>query len=242
LTLEDERASLDETMLPARQGRLAFAYLVLERRRPVPRRELATAIWGDEPPEGWDAGLSVLLSRLRRVFRAAGVNVDIATLSGTVSLRLPASTWVDMDAARSAIDEAEGALRSGDPGGAWTQAAVACSIAERGFLHGDDQTWVLRQREHLRAEAVRSLECLADASLALADYAGAVRYARQCSELEPFRESAYEREMRAHIGLGNRAEALRVYERVRLYLADELGADPSPQIQAVYLEALGDRS
>jgi DNA-binding SARP family transcriptional activator len=56
--------------------------------------------------------------------------------------------------------------------------------------------------------------------------------------MEPFRESSYERIMRAQLKVGNRAEALRTYEKLRQLLADELGADPSPALQARYLEAL----
>jgi DNA-binding SARP family transcriptional activator len=45
--------------------------------------------------------------------------------------------------------------------------------------------------------------------------------------------------IRAHTALGNRAEALRVYESCRRLLAAELGADPSPETQALYIELLG---
>ena len=44
--------------------------------------------------------------------------------------------------------------------------------------------------------------------------------------------------MRVHAALGNRAEALRVYGRCRRRLTDELGVDPSPQTEAVYMERL----
>src|SRR5262249_44623263 len=55
---------------------------------------------------------------------------------------------------------------------------------------------------------------------------------------EPFRESAYRRLMESHIAAGNPAEALRVYEGCRQFLADELGAYPSAETEAVYLEVL----
>jgi DNA-binding SARP family transcriptional activator len=238
LTLESGAGLLDETELPARQGRLAFAYLVMERQRPLPRQELAQAIWGDEAPDAWDASLSALLSRLRRLFRTIALDGDIETVSGSVSLHLPADTWVDLDEARNAIDEAEGALRSERHAEAWTHAAVALSITGRGFLAGEELRWVVRERERLRTDHVRALECLAEASLSLGDGVAALRYARECAHLEPYRESAYERMMRAHLANGNRAEALRVYEGLRSLLAEELGTDPSAPLEAAYLKAL----
>ena len=47
--------------------------------------------------------------------------------------------------------------------------------------------------------------------------------------------------MEAHAAAGNRAEALRVYERCRRLLADELGAYPSPETEAVYRALLDTR-
>jgi streptogramin lyase len=44
--------------------------------------------------------------------------------------------------------------------------------------------------------------------------------------------------MQAHAAAGDPAEALRVYERCRRFLADELGAYPSPESEALYLELL----
>ena len=66
-----------------------------------------------------------------------------------------------------------------------------------------------------------------------------ISLSRRCQEIEPFRESAFGREMRAHIATGNRAEALRTYERLRTLLSDELGTDPSSAVEAIYLEAVG---
>ena len=88
--VESEAILLDEEQLPARQGRIAFAYMVLHRRRSVPRQELAEAIWGDAAPEAWDAGLSALLSRLRHLFKRLNLDIDVVTLTGSVQMRVPA--------------------------------------------------------------------------------------------------------------------------------------------------------
>jgi SARP family transcriptional regulator, regulator of embCAB operon len=44
--------------------------------------------------------------------------------------------------------------------------------------------------------------------------------------------------MTAHFTTGNRAEALRAYERCRVLLAEELGVGPSPATEEVYLKIL----
>ena len=239
LMVETDSGLVDEEDLPARQGRNAFAYLMLNRRRPIPRLELGAALWGDGPPDAWEATLSAVLSRLRRLFRNLAIDADISALSGSVNVSLPGDLWIDVDAARNALDEAEGLMRADHAKEAWPGAAVAVTILERGFLQGEEQPWVIHERERIHSEHLRALELLADITLALGEWASSVRFARLCSELEPFRESAYEREMRAEMERGNRAEALRIYERLRKLLADELGTDPSPPLQAAFLKALG---
>src|SRR6478735_1235445 len=58
---------VDEGRFPGRQGRLLFAYLVAEHGRPVPRDELAEALWEEGRPATWDKALSVLVSKLRNL-------------------------------------------------------------------------------------------------------------------------------------------------------------------------------
>jgi DNA-binding SARP family transcriptional activator len=238
LMVETETGLLVEEDFPARQGRIAFAYLVLNRRRPIPRPELSRALWGESQPEAWDATLSALLSRLRGLFRRLKIDADISTLSGSVLVSLPAGHWIDLDAARNALDESEGLMRAGQAREAWPQGLVALSILERGFQAGEEQPWIIRERERIHSEHLRALELLADVTLALGESTSSAGFAKLCSDLEPFRESAYEREMRAQLQMGNRAEALRTYERLRKLLEDELGADPSPALQAAFLDAL----
>ena len=71
------------------------------------------------------------------------------------------------------------------------------------------------------------------------EVAQGVLVAEEAVALEPFRETAHRRLMQAHAAAGNRAEALRAYERCRRLLAEELGVDPSPETEAAYVELLG---
>ena len=240
LAVEADGATLDEDRFPGRQGRIVFAYLAAQNGRPVPRDELAELLWGDDPPATWEKALRVLMTKLRALLVECGIDGSTALTSvfGCYKLALPAGTWIDVDAAAEGTARAEAAVAAGDVATACEEAGRAAALARRSFLPGEDGAWVEERRRDLRELLVRALECLCDAAVAGGASAEAVRYAAEVTELEPFRESGYRRLMEAHIAAGNPAEALRVYERCRRFLADELGAYPSPETEAVYLEII----
>jgi DNA-binding SARP family transcriptional activator len=181
------------------------------------------------------------VSKLRAALAAPKLPAPPAIISafGCHQLELPTDAWVDLEAAAQAIDQAETALRRQEPLQAFGPACVASAVTRRAFLPGEEGAWIERQRTRLRALRIRALDCLAEVWLANGEGALAVEAAQATIELEPFRETGYQRLMRAHAARGDRAEALRVYERCRRLLADELGVDPSPQTEAVFLELLG---
>src|SRR5829696_1052074 len=106
------------------------------------------------------------------------------------------------------------------------------------FLMGEEGPWVTSKRSELRDVLVRAHECLSEPGIWGTEPAYAVKHANEAVTIEPFRETSYQLLMRAHAAVGNRAEALRVYERCRSLLSEELGVPPSPQTEAVYLEIL----
>jgi DNA-binding SARP family transcriptional activator len=222
---------VDETRLPGRQGPLALAYLALERARPVPIDELGDAVWGDSLPRAWETALSAIVSKLRAALGALGLK--ITTASGRYHLALPGDGWIDVEAARVALDEAEGFVARGRARAAWGPANVAASITTRPLLAGVDLEWVARARAGLLSLRVRALSCLASAALANSEWPLAAQFARSQVELEPFRESGWQQLMRALATAGNRAEALRVYAGCRDLLARELGIAPSPETEAI---------
>ena len=140
--------------------------------------------------------------------------------------------------AATLLAEAEAALAAGDSDTASTAASLAASLVREPLLPGEDAVWVEGKRRELTDLHVHALDCLADACLRSGDFSDAARWAQEAIELEPFRESGYRGLMKAHAAAGNRGEALRTYERCRRFLADELGAYPSPETDSVYRELL----
>lgn len=236
LTIEYGAQTVDQSQLPGRQGRLALAYLILHRARAVPRDELLAALWGDRPPPSADTALSALMSKLRSALTKAGVDgpATLESGAGCYQLRLPPGTVVDVETAANSLDRAEGAVRAADLAAAWTSATVAAAVLRRPLLPGEDAPWLDVRRRHLRDLLLRAYDCLVEVWLQRGDTTLAVAVAGSALDIAPFRESGHRRLMRAHAAAGDRAEALRVYERCRTLLRDELGVDPSAETEAVY--------
>jgi DNA-binding SARP family transcriptional activator len=238
--IERDGRSVPQRDLPGAQGRLVLAMLALERDRAVPVGELALELWGEDPPRAWDGALRALVSKVRSALAPVGMGDTEALVSarGCYQLHLPARTWIDVEAATDAAHRAESALRAGnsEEANGWT--LVAGSIARRPFLQGIDGPWIERRRQELQSLRVRALECRAEVLIGKADRALAIRDLEEVLELEPFRETAYLLLMQAHAANGNRAEALRVYDRCRRHLSEELGADPSLHVETLYLDIL----
>jgi len=206
----------------------------------VPHGELAEVIWGEDLPATWEKALRVLMTKLRPLLEECGIDrtTGLTSAFGCYTLTLPADTWIDVEAAKAAIKRADAAFAAGDLDEARADASAAAGLARPNFLPGADGPWVEEQRRGQREILVQALECLRAASLAAQDFGDAVHHATEIIDLEPFRESSYRALMEAHVAAGNPAEALRVYERCRRFLAEELGAYPSAESEAVYLEIL----
>src|SRR4051794_7846406 len=220
--------------LPGRQGRLLFAYLVLNRTRGCPRDELIDVLWPEGPPAAADSALSALLSKLRR---ALGEGV----LTGRGELRLHLETArVDIEASAAAILEAEAAMESGDHTLAAERAREALSTDLQTFLPDAEGGWAAEQRRELETIRLRALETLAEAGLRQGgrELGAAEQAARAAIAAAPFRESAHRLLMEVHEAAGNPAEALRAFEELRLLLREELGTTPGPAAMTVFERVL----
>ena len=229
---------LDEAAFPGRQGRLVFAYLTAGAHRTVPRAELADVLWGDDPPREADTTLSAVLSRLRRLLEKIPSGAGISVQNANVVLRFPVNAWVDLEGAANAIDEAEGARRRRDLAAAWSHANVAAVIARRPFLPSEEAPWIEAQRQRLTAILLRSLQCLSAVGLETGDDDAALVYATQVVELDPLRESGCQQLMKLHLRSGDSVEALRVFASYRERLRDELGTNPSPDMDRLHTSIL----
>jgi SARP family transcriptional regulator, regulator of embCAB operon len=226
-----------DAALPGAKGRLLFAYLVLNRDRRMSRDDLLTAVYGEEASPDQYPSLSVLLSKLRSV-----IGPELLAGRSEIEIMLPPDAFVDVEAAREALHRAESHVAAGEWAEAWGPAGVAYHVAGRPLLQGEDRPWLEEWRRRLEDVRLRGLECFAAARLGLGGptLTQAEDCARQLIALAPYRETGHRILMEALEQQGNVAEALLVYDRLRVLLRDELGAAPSPAVQRVHRRLLGD--
>ena len=217
--------------LPGRQGRLALAHLALNRSRAVTRERLIAALWGEDASAGHGQALNVVLSKLRRA-----LGPEVLENAGERAVQLTPAATVDLDAAQPALDTAFAARDRGDWPAVVEGAGQVAALADAGLLPGYEAPWLEEPRRRLEELGLQARELRADAGLAVggAELAHAERAAQELVELAPFRESGYLLLMRVREAQGNLVEALRVHERLRTLLRDELGVAPGPQVQAEF--------
>jgi len=216
--------------LPGGQATALFACLAISE-GPLGRDELIDALWPLGAPADPQAVLSTLLSRLRRVLGSEA-------LAGRrqVELRLPQPVWFDVQAAGDAVEEAREALAAS----AWSQLLERCRVAldilGRSFLPGYEAPWIDVCRRDLEDLHLAALELEARGGLAVGEDGRerAARAARTLIAMAPYREVGYRLLMEALESGGNVAEAVQVYERLRVLLRDELGTAPALELRGLH--------
>jgi DNA-binding SARP family transcriptional activator len=233
LELDGRRA---EAQLPSRQGRLLFAYLALNRDHAATRDELVDALWAYETPAAAPSALSVLVSKVRAVLGSE-------MLSGRAELRLnlPPEARIDVEDAFAAVHEAQSAVALGDWKRAWGPALRAQFIARRRLLPEHDTPWLNQWRQRLDEVHDSALEVYATSCLGIGgtELPAAERAARRLLERSPLRETGYALLMDTLGAQGNVADAMRVYDRARTILDQELGIPPGRAIQDAHARLLG---
>ncbi len=237
LAIEHGAVVVCEADLPARQGRRAWAYLALNRTQPVSRDDLAEAIWGDEIPDGCDATINAVVSRLRTILRRVSAPEGAVGIHGEVGryrLLLPRDAVVDWERARSASHAADTAMRRREYDAALSEARVATEIAGRSFLVGEQGPWIEGQRRAMADVHLHARACTVEAELNRGNPDIAEIEARALIQADSLRESGYRLLMHALAATGNRAQILRVITDCRDTLRAEADMTPSDETERLF--------
>jgi predicted ATPase/DNA-binding SARP family transcriptional activator len=210
------RADDREIDLGGPRSRALVVRLALARNRPVSAATLIDDLWGLDVPADATNALQSVVSRTRR-------RLPDGALDSSPAGYVLRSAEVDAEAferlvAAGRADEALSLWR-GDP---------LVDVGEFPFAAAEAQR--LGELRLTAIEASVAARVRTDPTV-IAELA-------QLTAAHPYRDGFWYLQLTALAAHGRASEALRTYEHLRTMLADDLGADPSPQLQELHLSIL----
>jgi len=204
--------------------RALLAFLLLHANEAVGRDRLMEALWGDDPPSRAANALQVHVHGLRKLLGRE----RLETRGSAYVLRVEPG---ELDAerfdgllqqARAAEDPAARIELIGAALGLWRGAPLS-DLADAPFAQLESQ--------RLEEARLAALELRIEAELALGLDDGLVAELEGLAAAHPYRERLRAQLMVALYRAGRQADALDAFQQARRVLVDELGIDPSRELQ-----------
>jgi len=210
--------------------RKVLAALLVDANAVVSTSRLIEVVWGDDPPDSERNALQTYVARLRRRLRTAATPAPIVTRPPGYAIELRPHQ-LDSLQFRELLDQARATLRV-DPARALEILDDALELwrgpAFAEFADDDVARAEATRLEELRQTAV---EHRVEALLALGRSADAVNVLEGVVVAHPLNERPHALLMRALAIGGRQVDALRLYQRFRDRLADEVGLEPSAALR-----------
>lgn len=214
----------------AGKQRALLAVLLLHADEAVSTDRLIDALWGGRPPDTAGKALQVHVSRLRKLLEPDGKELLVTRPPG-YALQLGAHE-LDLRRFERLRAEATTAAAGGDPATADAKLDEALSLW-RGPPLADLALEPFALTEIARLEELRLLavEDRNEALLALGRHADVIAETEALTVVHPLRERLRAQLILALYRSRRQAEALEAYQAARRALVDELGIEPSPELQ-----------
>lgn len=221
---------------PTLQCHLLLCYLLLNRRYPHHRDQLAAVFWGDCTSSIARKHLRNALWRLTCALRSGGADAGEYVLlrDDTVCFSSSSSYSLDVEAFETTINRYQSL-----PGERLT-ADQAAHLEEGDGLYVGDllegvyDDWCLYDRERLKLLHLDTLHKLMDFHESNGTYERGLACGQSILVCDPARETVHRSMMRLHWLLGDRCSALAQYKRCVQVLREELGIAPTEQTQLLH--------
>src|SRR6266581_1729799 len=228
----------------ARKVQELFCCLLLHRDHSLPRETLASLLWPDTTTVQSKKNLRQTLWQLQSALGSHNERVKGRILlveQDWVQLNSEAGIWLDVavfEQAYNLVQKTPGQELDG------SQAQLlqdTVQLYQGPLLEGWYQDWCLLERERLQSMYLAMLDKLMSFSEVHYDYETGLLFGMRIMCYDRARERTHRRMMRLYYLLGDRAEALRQYERCATALDEELGVKPSKSTLALYRQIQADQ-
>jgi DNA-binding SARP family transcriptional activator len=222
------------------KARQLLHLLIAGRGQALSKARIIDTLWPDADPTTVDGTFRVVLNALNKALepdRAAGApSRFILRCGGGYALAGLPDVALDVAAFEDGLDAAAALEAQGGADDALVALyREALERYEGPFLQAftSHEAWCDRERERLAHRFAEGALRLARLLSARGDDAGCIDWASRLIAHEPLTEEAHRLLMIAYYRQGDRAAALRTYDRCVVLLSDELDIDPMPETQRV---------
>lgn len=227
----------DAVVLQPSKPTILLAALLLHANAVVSAEYLQRAVWGEDQPATAKAALQTCVLRLRRLFIKHGVTeTSIEAIPG--GYRITAAPHsLDLLGFREQVRQAD--QLADNPEAELYTLKDALSLWQ-GSLLANVRSDVLHRDEvpRLLEERLRTVERVCDLLLGMGHCGEALVELWTATRVYPGYERFHEQLIEALYRTGRQTQALAEYRRVKEYLLNELGVDPSPALQKLELAIL----
>jgi DNA-binding SARP family transcriptional activator len=229
---------------PSSKARELFCFLLLHREKPHPRETLASVLWGECTTAQSKKYLRQTLWQLQQALHnlsASPYNELLQADTEFVRLDARKDFWLDVRVFEQAFTPVEGIPGERLDERRAEELRKAVSLYQGDLLEGWYQDWCLYHRERLENIYLAMLDKLMAYSETHRDYEAGMALGERLLRQDRARERTYYRLMRFHYLAGDRAGALRQFQRCTAALKEELGVDPAKRTLELYEQIRVDR-
>ena len=228
------------------KNRALFAYLALERKAAHRRESLASLLWSEYPAAAARNSLRQALYHIcRAIPQATEQEPYLLITPNQVQVNPNCDLWIDVHEFTDRLaasmrhhafnlDLCEACLESLHHAIALYQGELLAGLTLPKCEEFSD--WQIISQELLHNKILAALSLLSDYYEANLDFSHLIDCTQRKIELEPWRESAYRRQMWALAMMGQRERALQQYKTLQGVLQHEMGITPSEGVQHLYVQ------
>lgn len=211
-----------------------LAWLLLNRKTPQPRRQIAFQFWPDSSERQAQTNLRNLLHKTRRSLPDADTYLLID--HATIQWNTGSPYSLDVADFEESVLQAKKAATEGDTEQQILFLRKAAKLYRDDLLKNCYKKWIDRERSRLKTDYLTVLHSLIRRLEQERLYLDAIPFAQNLVACDEYDEASYRKLMELYLLTGNKPQALQTYQDCENILRNELQIEPARKTKQLYEE------